>query len=140
MMTACAGAFAADQFLFQLGKRKGSQYLANKPGWQLKVDKIRRFLETYQVIAILTYRFIYGMRTITPVIIGASRFSTRRFIFLNLCATMLWALLVSMGGYFFGHMLERFLQNVRRYEYATIISIVVVAGVVWLWQIRPQQK
>jgi membrane protein DedA with SNARE-associated domain len=138
MLTAFAGAFIADQVFFQVGKRKGKAFLESRPKWEPKVDRIRRFLVRYQVMAILAYRFIYGMRTITPVVIGASGFSTPRFVGLNLCSTALWAVTISSAGYFFGHIFEQLLQDLRRYEMAIIAAIAAVAVTIWL--IRHRRK
>src|SRR6266568_3898222 len=101
MLVAFIGAFAADQFFFQVGKRKGTRLLERRPHWQPRIDRIRKFLVRYQVIAILGYRFLYGMRTITPIVIGTSDFPTRRFFFLNMISTALWASVVAAAGYFF---------------------------------------
>ena len=136
MLTAFVGAFAADQFFFQVGKRKGRAYLEKKPHWELRVDKIRRFLVGYQVIAILAYRFIYGMRTITPIVIGASGFSTTRFFCLNLCSTLLWSVLVSTAGYYFGQLFEKILQDVQHYEIVVMLLLAMVGGAVWFYRYR----
>jgi membrane protein DedA with SNARE-associated domain len=135
-LIAFVGAFAADQFFFQVGRRKGVSFLAKRPKWDPRIDRVRRFLVGYQVIAILGYRFMYGLRTITPIVIGASGFDTRRFMLLNLCSTALWAAAVSTGGYFFGQMVEVVLKDVRRYELAAIIVIAAVACAVWLFRHR----
>jgi membrane protein DedA with SNARE-associated domain len=136
MLTAFAGAFIADQTFFQVGKRKGKTFLDSRPKWEPRVDRIRRFLVSYQVIAILAYRFIYGMRTITPVVIGASGFSTPRFVGLNLCSTALWAVAISSAGYFFGHLFEQILKDVQRYELAIIAAITAVAATIWFFRHR----
>ena len=94
-------AFSADQFFFQVGKRSGKELLAKRPKWEPRVNKVRRFLVAYQVIAVLGFRFIYGMRTITPIVLGMSGFDTRRFVLLNLCSTFVWASVVGITGYFF---------------------------------------
>ena len=139
MLVAFMGAFTADQFVFQVGKRKGVKFLAGRPHWQARVDKVRRFIVQYQVIAILGYRFLYGMRTITPLVIGASGFATRRFILLNLCSTFLWGAAVSAAGYFFGHVVNLFLTDVRRYEIVALIAIVAIALAVWLYRHRSRK-
>ena len=101
---------------------------------------MRHFLVGYQVIAVLSYRFIYGMRTITPIVIGASDFATRRFIVLNLCSTLLWAVAVSSAGYFFGNVIEVVLNDFRRYELAIMLVIAAVAGGVWLYRHRLKKR
>lgn len=133
---AFCGAFCADQVCFQLGRRKGKRFLEKKPHWEPRIDRIRRFLVGYQVIAVLSYRFMYGMRTITPVVIGVSGFATRRFVLLNLCSTFLWAVVVSYAGYFFGNVIEAILSDFRKYELIVLLAVATVGGGVWLYRYR----
>jgi membrane protein DedA with SNARE-associated domain len=133
---AFCGSFCADQFCFQVGKRKGKQFLEKKPQWEPRIDRVRRFLVSYQAVAVLCYRFIYGMRTITPIVIGASGFSTRRFVFLNLCSTLLWSAAVSLGGYFFGNVIEAVLHDFQRYELAIMLIVAAAGGGIWFFRYR----
>ncbi len=136
MLVAFAGAFTADQLFFQIGRRKGKAFLERRPGWEPRIDRIRRFLVGYQVLAILGYRFLYGLRTITPVVIGASGFPTHRFVALNLCSTLLWSVVVSSAGYYFGHLVEAFLRNARHYEMIVILGATAIGGAIWFYRYR----
>lgn len=129
-------AFGADQFFFQVGKRKGKDFLEKRPRWEPRVDTVRRFLVTYQVIAILGFRFIYGMRTITPIVIGASGIDTRRFVLLNMCSTFVWATVVASSGYFFGHVIGIIIGHVRHYKLAIMVGIAAIAWGIWLYHQR----
>jgi membrane protein DedA with SNARE-associated domain len=125
-------AFSADQFFFQLGKRGGKGFLEKRPGLDKRVDTVRRFLVVYQVIAVLGFRFIYGMRTITPIIIGASGFDTRRFVLLNLCSTLAWATVVGTVGYFFSHLFEMIFADVKQHIAAFVFLFLLFGGTVWI--------
>lgn len=127
-------AFFADQFFFQVGKRNGKNLLAKRPRWEPQVNRVRRFLVTYHIIAVLGFRFIYGMRTITPIVIGASGFDTRRFVLLNLCSTLLWATAVGCSGYFFSHFLETLFSDVRHHIFALLFTGLVFSGGIWVWR------
>lgn len=140
MGVAFCGAFFADQFFFQVGKRRGKRFLDKRPQWESRIDKVRRFLVGYQTVAVLSYRFIYGMRTITPIVIGASGFSTRRFVFLNFCSTILWAVLVSSAGYFFGNVVEAVLHDFQKYELAVMLAVAVVGGLIWFYRYRLKNR
>jgi membrane protein DedA with SNARE-associated domain len=125
-------AFCADQFFFQVGKRNGKNLLAKRPKWEPQVSRVRRFLVTYHIIAVLGFRFIYGMRTITPIVIGASGFDTRRFVIMNLCSTLLWATAVGCSGYFFSHFLATLFSDVRHHIVAILFAGLVIGGGIWL--------
>ena len=133
-------AFGADQFFFQVGMRKGRDFLGKRPHWEPRIDKVRRFLVSYQVIAILGFRFIYGMRTITPIVIGASGISARRFVPLNLCSTLFWSAAVASSGYFFGHLIEIAQDNVRHYRLVIIAVMAAIAGGIWLCRYRLKKR
>ncbi|HXE95991.1 MAG TPA: DedA family protein [Dongiaceae bacterium] len=133
---AFCGAFCADQVVFQVGKRRGKQFLDKRPHWKPRINKVRHFLVRYELIAVLGYRFVYGMRTITPVVIGASGFKTRRFVLLNLCSTFLWAVVIASAGYFFGNVIEALLNDFRRYELALILVTAAVGGGIWFYRYR----
>lgn len=137
---AFCGAFCADQFVFQVGKHRGKRFLEKRPHWEPRIDRVRRFLVGYKIVAVLGYRFIYGMRTITPIVIGASGFATRQFVLLNLCSTFLWAVVVASAGYFFGNVVEAVLRDFRRYELAVILVITAVVGGVWFYRCRIKKR
>lgn len=140
MLVAFAGAFAADEFFFQVGKRKGQGFIKNRPPWNARVERVRRFLVRYQILAIIGYRFIYGMRTVTPVIIGASGFDTHRFILLNLCSTILWAVVVASLGFFFGSIIEVFLRDLHRFELPALVVIICLAAGIWFFRYRLRKR
>jgi membrane protein DedA with SNARE-associated domain len=133
---AFCGAFCADQVVFQVGKRRGKQFLEKRPQWKPRINKVRRFLVRYELIAVLGYRFVYGMRTITPVVIGASGFKTRRFVLLNLCSTFLWAVVIASAGYFFGNVIEALLNDFQRYELTAILVVAAAGGIIWFYRYR----
>ena len=140
MGVAFCGAFLADQFFFQVGKRRAKRFLEKRPQWESRIDKVRRFLVGYQTVAVLSYRFIYGMRTITPIVIGASGFDTRRFVLLNMCSTILWAVLVSSAGYFFGNVVEAVLHDFQKYELAVMLAVEVVGVLIWFYRYRLKKR
>ena len=133
MLISFLGAFAADQFFFHLGAVKGTALLESRPKWQTNVQRVRNFLVRYHTIAILTYRFIYGTRTITPIIIGMSGFARSRFIALNLCSTFIWAIIVSAGGYFFGHLIQLVMAEAEQFQKYILLGIGMVSLVIYLF-------
>ena len=136
ILIAWGGAFASDQFWFAVGRREGATFLAKRPRWASQADRVRRFLVRYRFVAVIGYRFLYGMRTVTPVVIGASGFAPRRFFLLNLLGTCLWGASVAVVGYYFGNALELFVTDAKRFELPAVAAILLLACVAWVWRLR----
>jgi len=83
---------------------------------------------------VLGFRFLYGMRTITPIVIGSSGLDTRRFVLLNLCSTLLWAMVVGCSGYYFSHFLETLFSDAKQHIVAILFAGLVFGCGIWLWR------
>lgn len=132
VLVAFVATFAADQFFFTLGKVQGRAYLEKKPSWQPGVAKVQSLLERYSLLMVVGFRFLYGLRTIAPFVIGMSDFSTPRFILLNAFGALIWALTLAIAGYAFGHAIEAILGDLRQYEMWFFLAVALVAAAVWL--------
>lgn len=139
IVAAFAGTLCGDQLYFYLGRRHGAAWLARRPRWRARVDQVTRRLERHQTLFILTFRFIYGIRTVSPFAIGLSRVSALRFSVLNAISAAVWAMLVGALGYAFGQALEALLQDVKRYE-AWALAAVILVGVLARLVLRSRER
>lgn len=132
IVCAFLGTLSGDQLYYYIGRIKGKTLLDKRPHWKSKSEKVFSLLDSHQVWLILGFRFLYGLRTVTPFIIGASRISPIRFLFLNILGASTWAIVIGVLGYLFGHTLEILIGDIKRYE---LLFFAVVAGagiVIWL--------
>ena len=72
MIVAFLGSYAGDQLWYFLGRKHGRKLLARKPRWQLMGDKALEHIRRHPDIWVLSFRFVYGLRTVMPVAIGLS--------------------------------------------------------------------
>jgi membrane protein DedA with SNARE-associated domain len=102
-LCAAVGSFAIDQLWFHAGRslrdRSWVKRFTHRPLW----GRATKALERHQTGFILSFRFIYGMRTISPVAIGTSQVGTKKFLLLNLVAAAVWGPLFTLLGYELGH-------------------------------------
>jgi membrane protein DedA with SNARE-associated domain len=132
ILVAFLGTLSGDQLSFYVGRKYGSKILAGRPAWQVRADRVRRLLERYQDYLILLFRFFYGLRFLTPFVLGFSQIPRGRFLLLNMVGALVWAIIVGTGGFLFGHALEALIGNLKRFE-AEILGLVVLAGtLVWV--------
>ena len=62
-------------------------------------------MSRFETPMILSFRFLYGLRTVAPFVIGMSSVSVKKFILLNAAGALVWATAIASGGYFFGRAL-----------------------------------
>ena len=96
---AAAGSFLADQVFFLVGRHY--RHHPRLTRWTAKPAFARaiRSIAHHPTGFILVFRFLWGLRTVSPIAIGTTGIGWRRFAALNALAALLWASLVSMVGY-----------------------------------------
>ncbi len=132
ILTAFVGTLAGDQFFFHLGRRSGAALLERKPQWQAKAARARTLLEHNRIAILLGFRFLYGLRMITPFVIGMSGFSVKLFLLFNAISAIIWVIVISCLGYGFGEFLAVLLKDVKHWEKWIVLGILVIGGLGWL--------
>jgi len=126
------GTFAGDQLYFWLGRTKGANFLMRRPSYRVRVEKAQNLLEKHQKLIILGFRFVYGLRAVTPFAIGMSNIKAKQFIGLNAIGAIVWAMIVGSGGYLFGNALEIIIGDIKHYELEILAAMIFSGCVVWL--------
>jgi membrane protein DedA with SNARE-associated domain len=101
------GSLCGDQLCFWLGRCFGTRILARSPTLKTQIDRVIGWLERYAIVFILSYRFMYGVRNVSSIAIGMSCVRWQTFAFWNAVAAMIWAMVFSGFGYFFGDVIDR---------------------------------
>ena len=126
MLIAGLAGTLGDQFYFALGRRYGASLLRRFPRLAGKLPRIKALLDRYHTGLIPAIRFMVGLRTAGPLLIGWAGVNAWRFALLNMLGAAIWAVLFTSLGYVFGAALERLLTNVKDIEGALLAGIVVV--------------
>ncbi|MGY6278094.1 DedA family protein [Methylomonas sp. MgM2] len=131
ILTAFAGTFAGDQSFFYLGRYKGIAFLEKRPLWHKKTDKVFDLLRKHQIKVVLGFRFLYGVRNVTPFVIGASRMHPGKFFLLNGLGAGFWAVAVAYLGYEFGDVAETMLGEIKHYETHVLLGLIAFGGLLF---------
>jgi membrane protein DedA with SNARE-associated domain len=129
---ACAflGTLLGDQLYFYIGRARGQRILEKHRNWKSKSEKVFSLLNKHQVLLILGFRFLYGLRTVTPIVLGASRIAPFRFLILNILGALTWTIVIGVMGYMFGHTLEVIIGDVKRYELWLFIGLAALGVII----------
>lgn len=96
------GTLIADQICFYIGRFLGRKMFKKYPSLKQKSKKILELIEKYDIPFILGFRFVYGIRILSPFVIGFSNVPTIKFLTLNFLAAILWSSVICSVGYLIG--------------------------------------
>ncbi|OPY66354.1 MAG: Inner membrane protein YohD [Syntrophorhabdaceae bacterium PtaU1.Bin034] len=134
------GSIAGDHFYFFLGRTKGRAFVRNRPLWQLKIRKVQSLLESHPRLATVGFRFLYGLRTVTPFALGMSETRTSHFVVFDIIGAFFWSLAAGLFGFLFGSALEALFTDIREYERLILVGILAIGTGIWIaYQIRKRR-
>jgi membrane protein DedA with SNARE-associated domain len=122
---ACAagiGSFLADQGFFLIGRQFRDRAYVRQALAKPMAHRAIALLERHPNGFILAIRFLYGIRTLSPIAVGASHISRFRFMALNALAAAVWAVLFSTIGYKIGDELHELFNRVHPYTRGLLIA------------------
>ena len=129
MIAAFIGSLVGDQLAFFAGRRYGDRVRARFSGLRNGIDRARAMLDRHGTPLLVGFRFIYGVRTVTPLAAGMSGVAPARFMVLNVLGAALWAVSVGAAGYAFGHGLELMLDRVHHVEGHVLWGMAVLGAI-----------
>ncbi|MBF0481877.1 MAG: DedA family protein [Desulfovibrionaceae bacterium] len=135
---AFCGSLCGDQFAFYIGRWKGNSIIEKRESWRRSANKLAKMIERYHELIVLSFRFFYGLRNVTPFYLGTTSLGSVKFLLLNATGAFVWALTFGFAGFLFGSVVERFMTNVKHIQMAVIGAVAVTVCVVWI--IRRNRK
>ncbi|RMB51998.1 membrane protein DedA with SNARE-associated domain [Sphingomonas sp. PP-CE-3A-406] len=135
-VAAVTGSFFADQLFFFAGRHyrdtKRVRRIAEKPAFAKALDTLDR----HPTIFILGFRFLYGLRTISPIAIGTSHIPARTFVVLNAISALVWGVVFTAIGYVFGDGLIELVDKVMPKQKLVGVAILVAVAALVIAAIR----
>ncbi|ODN42472.1 DedA family protein [Piscirickettsia litoralis] len=114
-----------NQLLFLLGRFFGNHLFKTFPKIEKKSIKINNIFQKYDILLILSMRYLYGLRIAAPTVLGMSQISWSRFLMYDLIGGLIWSSSLILTGYFFGMSLKQVLTCPNHYSLA-LISIIIL--------------
>jgi membrane protein DedA with SNARE-associated domain len=129
---ASLGGMLGDQMLFWTGRYFGARLLPRLKRKQAAIDRVTKLIHRYPSTSVFAVRFLYGMRLVGPMVIGASGLSPIRFSLLNALGAVVWATIFASAGYWAGEALESLLGNLKPYRLPIALGVLALAVVIAL--------
>lgn len=110
---AATGSFLADQGWFAFGRHFREQRWIVRLRGTAAFARAQRQLERHPRSFIFAFRFLYGLRTVSPIAVGTTDIPQRQFLAINFAAAIIWAMMFTGIGYVFGDAVEEFVGRLR---------------------------
>lgn len=123
---ATLGGILGDQLLFWTGRYSGARLLPRLRRHQAAIERVQGLIQRYPSTAVFAVRFLYGMRLVGPMVIGASGLAPWRFALLNVLGAAVWAILFVSAGYWAGEALEHFLGDLKPYRLPIFLGVLAL--------------
>jgi len=120
-----------DQFLFLIARNNKQKAQDMIKKYQNQVDMAHNMMAKYGWVAIIIQKYIYGIKTIIPLVIGLTTYQNNKFLFFNILGAIIWGLVVGLSAYFLGDIVLSFLEEYKNYG-VIFLLLIVVSIVIWI--------
>lgn len=128
---AAAGSFLSDQLFFILGRRFRDHAIVRRIQRKPAFAKALSTFERHPLLFVFAFRFLYGLRTVSPIAIGTTQLPARTFFLVNAAAALVWGAAFVCVGVFFGTAIEEAFGRIKSLTHV-LIGTGVVAFILWL--------
>lgn len=125
------GAALADQGWFHAARRGREHKMVRRIAKSAAAERVSRLIERRPVIAVASFRFVPGMRTVGPVALGLSTVPARLYVPVNLLSVAVWAILVTAIGFGGSRLVQHLVGELALHVHLAILLAICLA----LWSI-----
>ena len=115
--------FIGDQFLFTLARKNKLYAKEMMKKYGRKVAYAHLLMRKYGSFVVILQKYIYGVKTLIPLAMGLTKYSSMKFIIFNALATILWAIIVGFASYTAG---EYILTSTDEFKYVGLAIVAII--------------
>lgn len=127
LLTLAPAAVLGDNVGYWFGKKVGPPIFSRDNSLFFRRKNLlaaKAFYERHGGKTIILARFMPFIRTFAPIVAGAVEMEYRRFFFFNLVGGVLWAIGVTLAGYFLGETLP----GIDRYFLLIVVLVIFISA------------
>ncbi|MDO8498259.1 MAG: VTT domain-containing protein [bacterium] len=120
-------AIAGDSIGYLIGAKLGPKIFTKTSSiffHKKHLERAQSFYDKHGGKTIILARFIPVIRAFAPVVAGAGKMDYKRFVFFNFFGAVLWAIGVTLAGYYLGNLIP----DVDKYL-LPIVGLIVIASI-----------
>jgi len=125
MIVAGIANFLGDQFLFYLTVFNKDMTDGILKNYRRKIAYTKLLLKKFGWVAIFLQKYIYGVKTLIPIVIGLAKYDSKKFLIFNLLATIVWAVVIGYTSFTLGEVLLSLNDEFKYYIIGFVVVIII---------------
>ena len=101
IMIATVANFIGDTMLFYLSQTNKKEVMGYMTKHKRKIAYTNLLMRKYGWLAVFLQKYIYGVKTLVPIVMGLTKYDFKKFVTLNFFASVVWGLLVGLISFYF---------------------------------------
>ncbi|EMG96046.1 SNARE-like domain protein [Helicobacter pylori GAM119Bi] len=98
------------------------------------------WVKRYAFLMIFVNKYLYGIKSVVPLAIGFSKYPLKRFLWLNVLSSFLWALIVGSVSFKASDWVKTLYERLSHYTSFFVISFALIALLIWFLLKRYSRK
>lgn len=119
--------FIGSSLIFYIAKYQKRDFLKYFKKHKRKLALSYLWIRKYNIWIIFIHKYLYGIKTIVPIAIGLSNYNTKKFLFLNILSSILWASSIGLLGLLGGDSIKKlYINNANIFPFIGLILFVLI--------------
>ncbi|EMH40345.1 SNARE-like domain protein [Helicobacter pylori HP116Bi] len=89
------------------------------------------WVKRYAFLMIFVNKYLYGIKSVVPLAIGFSKYPLKRFLWLNVLSSFLWALIVGSVSFQASDWVKTLYERLSHYTSFFVISFALIVLLIW---------
>lgn len=99
---------------------------------KVNLTKLENLMRKYGIASIFISQWLYGFRLLSAAVLGLSGMGKKKYFFFLFISCMLWAIICTYAGYFFGATLKNLFGDIKKYDQYIALGVVILGFILWL--------
>ena len=101
ILIATVANFIGDTVLFYLSQTNKKEVMGYMQKHKRKIAYTNLLMRKYGWLAVFLQKYIYGVKTLVPIVMGLTKYDFKKFVMLNFFASVIWGLVVGLVSFYF---------------------------------------
>ncbi|MEW6067871.1 MAG: DedA family protein [Nitrospirota bacterium] len=99
---------------------------------KVNLSRLESLMAKYGIASIFISQWIYGFRLLSAAVLGLSRMGKKTYFTYAFISCLIWAIVCTYVGYFFGVTLKNAIGDIKKYEFYIVAGILIAGFLIWL--------